>query len=121
MSKSNAIDHDAHRPNATLYLKVFAALMILTGVTVLISKWHLPRPQAIALGLFVALIKASLVGAIFMHLWDEDRLIHKFLYVTLACACLMAITLTDARHLVGKITMRMPVAQQHPAEGHPEK
>ena len=121
MSKTATANHDAHRPDTALYIKVFAALMVLTFVTVLISKWHLPRPQAIALGLLVALIKASLVGAIFMHLWGENKLIHRFLYVTFAFACLFAITLTDAALLIHKITMRMPVAEQHPVEGSEAK
>ena len=63
MSTHKDDSHDAHRPNVGLYVKVFGALMVLTLVTVVISKFHLPRPQAIGLGLFVAAIKATLVGA----------------------------------------------------------
>ncbi len=109
--------HDDHRPDVGLYIKVFAALMVLTLVTVAVSKLHLPRPQAIALGLAVALVKASLVGGIFMHLWGEKKLIHKFLYVTGAFAFLFVITMTDGALLVKKMTQRMPVADQHPDEG----
>lgn len=108
--------HDDHRPDVGLYMKVFGALMVLTLVTVAISKFHLPRPQAIALGLAVASVKAALVGAIFMHLWGEKKLIHKFLYVTAFFACLFVLTLTDGALIVKKITQRMPVADQHPAE-----
>lgn len=109
--------HDGHRPNVKLYLGVFAALMILTGVTVLISKFHLPRPQAIALGLFVAAIKASLVGAIFMHLWGEKKLVHTFLYVTVACAIILIIPMIDFVLTAPHVLNHAPVASQHPAEG----
>ena len=109
-----------HRPNVKLYLAVFAALMVLTGVTVVISKFHLPRPQAIALGLFVAVTKASLVAAIFMHLWDEKKLIHKLLCVTVLCGAIMVIAMIDSRLLTSLQTHRIAVADQHPDEGHAE-
>lgn len=108
--------HDDHRPDVKKYMLVFGALMVLTGVTVLISKFHLPRPQAIALGLFVALVKASLVGAIFMHLWGEKKLIIKFLAVTVFAGALMVIPMIDLHAVAHKLTQRMPVAEQHPSE-----
>lgn len=111
-----AAAHDDHRPDVKLYLKVFGALLVLTGVTVVISKFHLPRPQAIALGLLVAVTKASLVAAIFMHLWGENKLIHKILYTTAFFACIFIITITDGRLVIKRLTHRMPVADQHPAE-----
>jgi len=121
MSKNKAGKHDAHhddhRPDVKLYLGVFAALMVLTCVTVLISKFHLPRPQAIALGLFVALIKASLVGAIFMHLWGEKKMIHKFLYVTVACAAILVLPMIDFVLTRSRVIEHADVAAQHPDEG----
>lgn len=116
MTTSHAKAHDDHRPNVPLYIGVFAALMCLTAVTVIISKMHLPRPQAIGLGLFVATVKASLVGAIFMHLWGESKLIHRGLYVVAAGALLFLIPMIDGVSLVKKLTHRMPVAEQHPDE-----
>jgi hypothetical protein len=90
--------------------------MVLTLVTVVISKFHMPRPQAIALGLFVASIKASLVGALFMHLWGEKKLIHKFLYVTVAGAAILIIPLIDCALIVHQATQRVSVGEQHPSE-----
>src|SRR4051812_37536355 len=95
MSKNSDASRDEHRPDVGMYVKVFGALMVLTLVTVAISKVHLPRPQAIALGLFVACIKASLVGALFMHLWGENKLIHNALYITVAGAMIMILPLLD--------------------------
>lgn len=116
---SHAAAHDDHAPDVGLYMKVFGALMVLTFVTVAISKVHLPRPQAIALGLAVAMVKASLVVAIFMHLKGENKLIHKALLITLACGAILILPMIDGSMIVKKVTQRMPVAEQHPAEeGH---
>ena len=118
MSNQNDAAHDPHRPNVGLYVKVFAALMVLTLVTVAISKIHLPRPQAIGLGLFVALIKASLVGALFMHLWGENKLIHKTLWITVAGAAILVLPMIDFVMVSRRITSPADVAAQHPGEGH---
>lgn len=118
--KNDDHSHDEHRPNVKSYVLVFAALMALTLITVAISNLHLPRPQAIALGLAVAAVKAGLVGAIFMHLWGENKLVHKFLYVTGACALILIVGIIDARLLRPKLTGRVAVAEQHPDEGKAE-
>lgn len=117
MSKTPDASHDEHRPNVALYVKVFGALMVLTLVTVAISKVHLPRPQAVALGLLVACIKASLVGAIFMHLWGENKLVHKALYITVGGALILILPLIDCVMISHKITSPVSVADQHPHEG----
>lgn len=109
--------HDEHRPNVKLYIAVFAALLALTLVTVIVSKFHLPRPQAIALGLAVASAKAGLVAAIFMHLWGEQRLIFKILLVTAFFGSILILPLLDCALILPQATQRMPVAEQHPHEG----
>lgn len=121
MSKKIAAHHDAahdeHRPNVGKYLAVFGALMVLTGVTVAVSKLHLERPQAIAVGLFIASIKAALVAGIFMHLWGENRLIYKVLGITAACAAILLLPMIDMHLIAPRVTMPMAVAAQHPDEG----
>jgi caa(3)-type oxidase subunit IV len=113
----DVVHADHERPNIKLYIGIFAALMVLTGLTVLVSKFHLPRPQAIALGLLIACTKASLVGAVFMHLWGEKKMIHRFLYTAGFFGLLMLIPITDfvlTRHLS---LDHANVAAQHPDEG----
>lgn len=61
---------------------VLGALGVLTLVTVAISQLKLPTGQAIALGLFVATIKGSLVAMFFMHLISERKLIFGVLAFT---------------------------------------
>ena len=67
--------HGASEVHVKSYLLVFVALLCLTIVTVGISYLHLPRPAAIALGLAVATVKASMVAAVFMHLISEKKVI----------------------------------------------
>ncbi len=64
------------------YLIVFAALGVLTIVTVAISYLDLPTWQAVTLGLVVATVKGSLVAAFFMHLVSERKLIYAVLVLT---------------------------------------
>ena len=73
---------EAIRKEIRRYLIVFGALAVLTLVTVAISQLHLPTWQAIALGLFVATVKGSLVAAFFMHLVSERKLIYAVLLLT---------------------------------------
>ena len=67
------------------YVAVFAALMALTLITV--GAWHfldLSVGGTIAVALFIATIKASLVACVFMHLISEKKLILYVLVVTVA-------------------------------------
>jgi len=73
MSDHAAIDVDHH---VRTYLLVFSSLMVLTLLTV--GAWyylHMPVGPTIALALFIASIKASLVACFFMHLLTEKKLI----------------------------------------------
>ena len=61
----HAADIDRH---VKVYITVFVALMILTVVTVAISRFHPPVAIAVTIALLVATIKGSLVACYFMHL-----------------------------------------------------
>ena len=65
------------------YIMVFVALMGLTIVTVAVSYLHMDVKWAIAVALFIATIKGSLVAAYFMHLMDEKKIIYWTLLLTL--------------------------------------
>ena len=73
------IDIDKH---VRSYMVVFGALMALTVITVAIASLDVSVPVAIALALFIASIKGSLVAAIFMHLIDEKKFIYWLLLLT---------------------------------------
>lgn len=78
----------AHSPEdikkeTRVYILVFIALATLTMITVGISYLDLSTGPAVALALFVALIKGSLVAAFFMHLLSERKLIYTVLVFTI--------------------------------------
>ena len=78
MSEANGhVDIDHH---VKIYMIVFAALAVLTVVTVAVSYLHVSVLMAIVIALFIATIKGTLVACYFMHLISEKKLI----YVTLA-------------------------------------
>jgi cytochrome c oxidase subunit 4 len=81
MSSDHATDIDKH---VRIYITVFAALVVLTIVTVAISRVHLPTPMAVTVALLVATIKGSLVACYFMHLISEKKLILAVLLLTVA-------------------------------------
>ena len=73
-------EHHDHKKQVRTYIMVFVALMALTLITVAVSYLHLSVGPAIAVALFIALIKGTLVASYFMHLISEKKVI----YVTLA-------------------------------------
>ena len=81
MTSDHAVDIDRH---VKVYITVFVALMVLTIVTVAISRLHLSVPIAVTVALLVAIIKGSLVACYFMHLISEKKLIYAVLALTVA-------------------------------------
>jgi cytochrome c oxidase subunit 4 len=79
MADDHAVDIDKH---VRVYITVFVALMVLTIVTVAVSRYHLPVPLAVTVALIVATIKGSLVACYFMHLISEKKLIYAVLGLT---------------------------------------
>ena len=75
-------DHADIDKHVRIYITVFVALMVLTVVTVAVSRFHLPVPMAVAVALLVAIVKGSLVACYFMHLISEKKLIYAVLALT---------------------------------------
>jgi cytochrome c oxidase subunit 4 len=67
----------------SLYWAVFWALVVCTAATVGASYVDLGRAGNIALGTVIAIFKACLVGAIFMHLKFERGWIYFFVFFPL--------------------------------------
>ena len=80
-TSDHAADIDRH---VKVYITVFVTLMVLTIVTVAISRFHLPVREAVAIAMLVATIKGSLVACYFMHLISEKKLIYAVLALTAA-------------------------------------
>ena len=65
------------------YLLVGGLLLACTALTVGLSYWDFGSRKAnIAVAMLLATIKAGLVGAIFMHLLAEKRLVYRVLIFT---------------------------------------
>jgi cytochrome c oxidase subunit 4 len=96
MTGDHAVDIDRH---VRVYITVFVALMVLTIVTVAVSRFHLPVPIAVTVALLVAIIKGSLVACYFMHLISEKKLIYAVLALTafffVALLALPIVTVSD--------------------------
>jgi cytochrome c oxidase subunit 4 len=75
----HAVDIDKH---VRVYITVFVALMVLTIITVAVSRVHLALPIAVTVALFVATVKGALVAGYFMHLVSEKKLIYAVLALT---------------------------------------
>lgn len=74
---------DEIKKETRIYILVFVSLAALTLITVGVSYLHLSVGAGIALALFIAGIKGSLVAAFFMHLISERKVIYAVLILTL--------------------------------------
>jgi len=72
-----------HIATKGFYVKVFLALMVATGITVAVSRIHLGHGGNIALGLAIAVTKAALVAAFFMHLKYDRGWVRVFAFYPL--------------------------------------
>ncbi len=80
-------NHDSHADidrTVKTYIIVFVSLLVLTLVTVAVSRLHLPVAGAVVVALIVASIKGTLVAGYFMHLLSERKLIYWVLGFTVA-------------------------------------
>ena len=79
MDNAHPVDIKKH---VRTYVIVFASLMLLTFVTVGVASFHLAIGEAVAVAMFIAVIKGSLVAGYFMHLISEKKLIYLVLLLT---------------------------------------
>jgi cytochrome c oxidase subunit 4 len=95
-------DHDAHalaeehHPLAdNLLLKVFTALIVLTGITVAASVYY-PGKIGVGVAMVVTPLKATLILMFFMHLRYERRVfVIMFLVAIAVLAIVMGLTFFD--------------------------
>ncbi len=96
-----------HGPGIPTFAKVWAALLILTGVEVLLAYLQTPMLIMLTVLLGLSVIKAVLIIAYFMHLKFERLSLFLTLFPMLIfCIVLMLIFLGDAYRIP---VMRPPV------------
>ncbi len=94
-------DHDDHGISHTASIKVLLAtgssLLFLTVVTVLATKVDFGANINLAVAMFIAVVKATLVILFFMHL-KYDKIFHTvvFLSAVLAASLFVGFTLMDS-------------------------
>jgi cytochrome c oxidase subunit 4 len=100
MSETHSVEEI--KKHVRVYIAVFGALMVLTVVTVGVGYLELPIVPALVVGLFIALIKAGLVGAYFMHLLEEKKVILYSMALTMVFFfCMVAIFMSSYFDQVG--------------------
>ncbi|MFH2037769.1 MAG: cytochrome C oxidase subunit IV family protein [Candidatus Zixiibacteriota bacterium] len=81
------VNHNNHVIGLGIYINVGLALLALTAITVAISFVHL-GPWNVAVALFIAAFKATLVVMFFMHLYYDKKL---YLIILLVAVLFLAI------------------------------
>jgi len=86
-----------HGPNFGTYIIVFVALSIFTAVSFIINHFYpVGDMRGAVLIMMVAVVKACLVGSIFMHLkWDWPRLYFLIAPVFILAVMMMVVLLPD--------------------------
>jgi cytochrome c oxidase subunit 4 len=95
-SVSHVEEQHMHASHFGRYVRVLVALLVLTALTYLAARVHLPGGWAVAVALAIACVKGALVALFFMHLWDQqgaNRLV--FLTSLVFVALLIGFTVMD--------------------------
>jgi cytochrome c oxidase subunit 4 len=93
------------RKHVRVYILVFAALAVLTGVTVGVSYLQIESVAAtVLIALFIASIKGGLVAGYFMHLVSEKQIVYWVLALTVVFfAVLMLVPVVTEFSGVGEL------------------
>jgi cytochrome c oxidase subunit IV len=86
-------EHAHGKAAVKTYLLVFGGLALLTGLTVLLSYMHIPIKTAVLLAALISLTKCSLIGAFFMHLRFEGKMIYALLFSALGLVAFLLISI----------------------------
>jgi len=94
-----------------------AALLVFTVITVGVNLVHLAVPLAITVALIIAIMKGSMVAAVFMHLSNEKKWIYGALLLTVIFfAVLIAVPLLTIKDTIGTHQPAIGIGEHAP--GH---
>jgi cytochrome c oxidase subunit IV len=100
-------------PNIRKYIMIGAALLVFTVITVAANQVHLAVPLAVTVALIIAIMKGSMVAAVFMHLSDEKKWIYGALLLTVAFfIVLMTVPIFTIMDTIGTPVHHPPAAEQ---------
>ena len=104
-------------PPIRKYIFIGAALLVFTGITVAANQVHFAVPLAVTVALIIAIMKGSMVAAVFMHLSHERQWIYGALILTVVFfLVLMTLPIFTTLDTVG--THKLPFTIEKPAAGH---
>lgn len=90
-------EHEEHHEPAGYggYFLTWFSLLVLTAITVTAAGMHFGS-MSVVVALFIALVKASIVLWLFMHLKYEDTLFHRLVWIMIfAMVVFIGMTFTD--------------------------
>jgi caa(3)-type oxidase subunit IV len=117
MADTHTPEEAHHGPNVRAYFMVFGALAVFTALSFIVrdvfeEHFHLNSTAGMFIILAVAVIKACLVGAIFMHLtWDWSKLYFMIVPAFILAPMMMIVLLPDIV-LAWKKPGQLPTANQ---------
>jgi caa(3)-type oxidase subunit IV len=89
-------------PPIRKYILIGATLLVFTAITVAANQFHFAVPLAVTVALIIAIMKGSMVAAVFMHLSNEKKWIYGTLLLTVAFfLVLMSIPLFTTMDTIG--------------------
>lgn len=65
----------SHEPPVNVYYTIFGCLVVLTFITVMVSRVHLPAVAAVVMAFLIAISKATLVIGFFMHVKYDPKIL----------------------------------------------
>jgi cytochrome c oxidase subunit 4 len=106
---------DEHDNEVRTYLMVFASLAVLTMMTVGVAYLNLPGSMGVIIAILIAVTKATLIGAFFMHLRDEGKFINFSLGV---CLMLVLVLLVFVMPDLGLVEEELASIQNREIDAH---
>jgi len=111
MSINTELTDDLNHTSVKGYMMVFGALLVLTLLTVLMSKIHFGLLGNAVIAVLIAAAKASLVIYFFMHVRESPRIIGFIVLGSFAwLAILLLFTIADFHAMYGEGSTSLPHA-----------
>jgi cytochrome c oxidase subunit 4 len=107
-------DTEAVKKGIRLYVAIGAALLVFTGLTVAANLVHFAVPIAITVALIIAIMKGSMVAAVFMHLSHEKAWVYGVLMLTVVFfVVLLFLPILTTADAVGTASPYVGAALEH--------
>jgi caa(3)-type oxidase subunit IV len=122
MTSAHPPEAHPHGPNVAAYFMVFGTLAVFTGLSFVANymerEGHFGKVVAFGIILGIAVVKAVLVGMIFMHLkWDWGRLFFMIIPAFIIATMMVIVFLPDMVLAWNHVTPQTMTAEDLPGHG----